>query len=851
MKFSGPASSPRQWQAFIWQRLRPRDLLGLGAFWTLLALASLWGWLAPLDGRLFDLAIRAVPGETPSNVAIVRADPGAAAAQASALRLAGATRIVDLGPEDLETSARDVAFVAPDAARCRPPAPDGVVRALRLHDAAGRPCPLGRLAVDAGLRAPDVAMLSPDFSARTSTSIPRLDAALPVGVALRTAVEGRIVVRAPAPDLPTYVTPLYGADGLLEPSVPYAMALDALTRGRAIRWTSPGLDVLAAALVALLLHLSLRRSSYRVTLTVALLSTVPVLLALLVVLHAGRIHIPATASLVAIAGFALRTILRRNRALSDTLVDIDHRLTGLVGQPLGQGFELATALVWEHANRFVTEFFDLRRSLMLELPAGTTHMRPVAAFGCTPGDIIEKRRDYRRAPYSTALARELPTPPSRPFLPDEAGVVDLITPLMAADQLVGFWAFSVTAPAGATLDTLIGEAARYANEIAKVILRAGDTGAAADPAARRWPSLERTRARLLDGATQAREQLAAHRDVFAAVGHPIAVCDLLGRVQFANPAFEEFAEAITQPLAALSVTGMLEQQCDLAPAVAKQTMRHVILGTGAEARLPMPDSMAATPQALVLRPILRRAQDHASAAVSPFDLLGMIVEIVPDARSAELATRLGQAAARYARRSEATLDAIARTVGSLGVDPGSREQLAGIVASGLDDARHLLQQSEAGPEADDGGATRLDLQQLLQRVSKAHARLAREKAVEIHLPQDVPMVAAAEEPIAQLLRDLLALLLDDAAPGSALEIALAPHAGATLQLRIANDGYGMPTWHVQDVMRDGADLVLRPESSLLERVAHAAAALEDRSVFRLEAALGKGYMAMLTLPRAP
>ncbi|CAA9350656.1 MAG: hypothetical protein AVDCRST_MAG71-2750 [uncultured Lysobacter sp.] len=429
-------------------------------------------------------------------------------------------------------------------------------------------------------------------------------------------------------------------------------------------------------------------------------------------------------------------------------------------------------------------------------------------------------------------------------------MVDLITPLMAADLLVGFWAFSVTAPAGATLDTLIGEAARYANEVAKVILRAGDTGAAGDPAARRWPSLAHMRARLLDGATQAREQLAAHRDVFAAVGNPIAVCDLLGRVQFANPSFEEFADSIGQPLAALSVTGMLEQQCGLASGVAKQTMRHVILGTGTEARLPMRESPTLASQALILRPILRRAHDQAGTAVSPFDLLGMIVEIVPDARSVELATRLGQAAAQYARRSEATLDAIARTVGSLGADANSREQLAAIVASGLDDARHLLLQSEAAPGADDGGVARLDLQQLLQRTSKTLARVAREKGVEIQLPQQVPAVAAAEEPLAQLLRALLALLLDDAAPGSAVEITHAPHAGGALQLRLANDGYGMPTWYVQDVMRDGADLAPRPHSSPLERVAHAAAALEDRSAFRLEAALGKGYIAMLTLPRA-
>ncbi len=842
----------RGWREFAWQRLRPRDFLGLGVFWLLLAMASLAGWLGLFDGRLFDLAVRAVSSDPPSTVAVVRIDQHSPVAHADALRRAGATRVVDITPGEVEALHRAGHFAVPAATGCRPPAADGVLRVLRLHDDAGWPCPLARLAVAAGLDLPDVALLSPDFSARTSTSIPRLDADdTPGDAALRTALKGRIVLRVPAPDAPAHVTPLYPADGLLEPSMLYAMALDALARDRAIRWAPPGMDVLAAALVVLLLQLALRRSSYRATLAGALLSTVPVLLAFAAVLHLARLHVPATASLVAIAAFALRTILRRNRALADTLVDVDHRLTGVVGQRLGNRFELVPDLAWEHANRFVTEFFDLRRSLMLELPTGATHLRAVAAYGCKADDIIEKRRDYRRAPYSTALARELPTPPSRPFLPAADGVIDLITPLMAADQLVGFWAFSVVAAPGASLDGLAAEAGRYASEVAKIILRAGDLNAPADPTARRWPTLARLRSRLLDGANQAREQLAAYRDVFAAVGLPIAVCDLLGHVQFANPSFEQFSDAIDQPLMAMSVTGMLEHQCGLSPAAAKEAMRRAMRGTGEEVRLPMLAGTRDLPQALVLRPILRRGPHQGASAVSPFDLLGMIVEIVPDVRGAEAATRLGHAAAQYARRSQAMLDSIARTVDSLGVSDASQERLADIVAGGLDDARHLLLQAEVLPGHDDAEPVRVDLQRVLQQARQAHAREASEKSVEIQLPAGaLPAVAAEPEQLARLLRALLGLLLDDAAPRSTVVVACSTPDGSTVQLRISNDGYGMPAWHVQDVLRDGADLPLLPDASLLDHVAHAAAALDGRVAFQLEADLGKGYRASVTLPRA-
>lgn len=831
--------------------MRPRDVASLGVFWLVLGLASFWGLLAPIDGRLFDLGVRLVPGEPPTTVAVMQVDPSAPPGPSSdALRQAGAAKVVDLTSAELLGLQRATDFAAAEGGDCRPPAPDGVLRALRLRDAAGRPCPLARAASQAGLAMPDAAVVSPDYSARTSTSIPRLEAGrLPDGSALRASVDGRIVLRVPTPDVPAHVTPLYRADGLLEPSTAYAMALDAFARGRAIRWTPPGIDVLAAALVALLLHLALRHASYRATLTVALASAIPVLVLLGALLHVGRIHVPATASLVAIATFVLRTILRRNRALGETLVDIDHRLTGLVGQPLGQGFEVSTDLVWEQANRFVTEFFDLRRSLMLELPPGGTHVRPVAAFGCGPGDVIEKRRDYRRAPYSTALARELPTPPSRPFLPAEDGIVDLITPLMAADQLVGFWAFSVRPSADGSLERLTAEAARYAGEAAKVILRAGTLDGAAEPTVRRWPTLGRLRARLLDSANQAREQLAAYRDVFAAVGHPIAVCDLFGRVQIANPAFEDYAEGVGRPLLAMSLNDILEHQCGLDAAAAKARMRHVMLGGGAEARVPMRADGVHALQVLVLRPILRRTADPGGHLAAPFHLLGLILEIVPDVQEAEAARRLGQAAAQYAMRSQSMLDAISKAVDTLRIDDGSQDRLSDIVAGGLQDARHLLRQADAS-QAEGAGSDRVDLHQLLERMRQDHARIARTKSVTIALPaRPAPPVLAGEPALAGLLHSVLTLLIDDAAPGTAVETTFTAD-GSSVTLAIANEGYAMPAWHVQDVLRDGAGAVLHAGAAPLERVAHAAATLDGTVAFQLGTELGRGYRASLVLPRA-
>lgn len=845
------AATTRHWRAFRWQRTRPRDVIPHAVFWAVLAIASVLGWLAPVDGRLFDVAMRALPGDRPSQVAVLRRVGPPASAQTNLLLRAGAARIVDLSDADLGLLRPAPGFAPTKDHGCRPPAADGVLRVLRVRDQNRRACPLARLLADARLPVPSANLVSPDYAARTSTSIPRLDPSVLGRTAeLAAAVRGRIVLRVPVPDIPMHVTPLYRADGLLEPSIPFAMALDSMAQRRMIRWIGWPADVLAAALVTLILSLSLRRASYRVTLVTTLLASVPLLLGWALALHQAHVHVPATASVVALAGFALRAALRRNAALAATLLDVDHRLTGLVGQPLGQGFEVSTGVVWEQANHFVTEFFDLRRSVMFELVPGATHMQLAAAFGCRADDIIERRRDYRRDPYSTALARELPTAPSRPLLPAEEGVADFLAPLLAAEQLVGFWAFSVAPGPDTSLDALKLEAARYANEVAKQVLRAGTVRTPADPGARRWPQLARLRVRLLDRAAQAREQLAAYRDVFAAVVHPLAVCDLLGRVQIANPAFEDFADSVSQPLLAISVSGLLEDQCGMAPAAAKATMRHIMLGNNAQALVAIGMPGNSLPQALLLRPILRRDPDPADRTPSPFNLLGIMVEIVPDVRDAEAARELGRAARQYALRSHAMLESLSRTLDDVGVDEDTQELLADLVTSGMSDAHHLLEQAVSPGARAAPALARLDLHQALQNARNAHAHSAREKSISVELPAgDAPEVLADGAQVASILQALLGLLVDDAAPNSTVKVLWGTDGSGGVRIDFSNEGYGMPGWHVRDAMHDGAIGPVRSDASPLERVAHAAAALESPASVQLESDLGTGYRAVLTLQR--
>ncbi len=830
------------------------------AFWSLLLMASLGSLLAPIDRWLFDNFIRIAPvsADTPS-VALVQYDAdqvwgGAGAAPsalarartfAEALQRAGARQVVLLRPaSQLSPLALD-----PDGG-CRPPAVHGIARTLPLFDADGQPCLITRLGRHLNLPLPEGERISPDFMIATATALPRLRMdPVPSPALIQQVVQGRVVLLYPGFDTAVYVTPLYAVDGLMESSLLHALTLDALLKEKAVRWAATGADVLLALLVVALLQFGLRGARYRVAMAVAWLAALPVLALSGALLFWGDYYLPASASLIALAGFALRTLVRRNAALGQTLVDLDHSLTGLVQQPLGRAFHQDGADNWSQANQFVFQFFELERSMMFELPSGSVHLGLVDALGCSAGDVIERRRDYRRAPFSSALAKARPAPPTRPFLAPQPGFLDFIAPLVAAEQVVGFWCFSVRERPGSELESLTHDLARYAEELAKVILRSGQSPGRGEVVWTRSPTLAQLRSRLFDGAKQAREQLGAYRDMFVAFGHPVAVTDLFGRIQFANPRFEELALSVDKPLMAMSLHNMLTDLCGLSSRAAKDALRAVVLHDGREeAGLPLRGLAPYSLQYVLHVRSVRRDSRTDAAAGAPFEVLGMIVEISPGVLEADAAVQQGQKALEYTRNMCALLEESLLAVDGL---PGAgatplREHLR--VA--LDQTRQVRQELQDTVVHVGSPLAPLDLQQMLQKLQQLHETQARAKNVRFEVAVDGPCVVHVHsEHLRAALSDALELLVDDAGPNTSIAIRLhASDDGTMVVANLSNDGYGLPEWHVLDVMRSSPRRNVEVTSAL-ERLALSRAALDPSVSFQLRSELGRGYEIQVAVPR--
>ena len=99
---------------------------------------------------------------------------------------------------------------------------------------------------------------------------------------------------------------------------------------------------------------------------------------------------------------------------------------------------------WELLISIINQSLNLNRIIFLERIPGDHRLKEIKASNCSMDDILEKRRDYQRTPYSRAISA------NRPILLDSNYLKEIATeeqqymaPLIFAGEVLGFWVFTV------------------------------------------------------------------------------------------------------------------------------------------------------------------------------------------------------------------------------------------------------------------------------------------------------------------------------------------------------------------------------------------------------------------------
>lgn len=126
---------------------------------------------------------------------------------------------------------------------------------------------------------------------------------------------------------------------------------------------------------------------------------------------------------------------------------------------------------WAQLITFVSHTLELNRAIFLEKVEGDHRVREVKALNCSLEDIYERRRDYEREPYSTAILENGPIEiDKRPFFINlKSDEREYLVPLIFVNRVLGFWAFTINPQRIHDLPTFLTMVKDHALQISELL----------------------------------------------------------------------------------------------------------------------------------------------------------------------------------------------------------------------------------------------------------------------------------------------------------------------------------------------------------------------------------------------
>lgn len=805
-----------------------------------ISLVSVLGVFAVPDTIWFSTAVRWPPLQPPPHDVVI-VDLPADAPHATATLTA---RLHALGARTTLIAAETAEM---GETGCMPEIIGG--QALRYRDFTSAAC--GRVAADGAAGTQRSALLSPDFSMATSSSIPRMDITHLEDTAFaREVVRGKTVLLASPQRQPVYVTPMYRKDGLLSSAVFEALMIESMLRKRSLRWASAPVEfAFSAIFLGMLLWWRHRKPGVSPILgpiAVALLALVSSAL----LLRLGCIVVPIGSTLATLTGVALLWAAEARHGLAKRLHTLEfvlqHATHSADRGGWRSGFD-ADQPMWAQLNALAIEHFGAKRSAMLSLPPGKIEVEVADLYAERDGVIVETQRDHRLAPYDIALAQGRPTVAAALFFPapgvEEGRTETIMTALSHAGETLGFWVLEVDAEMLASTPALLDDIAVYADAFARSLYRAGHVFEQRRHALPGAPVLESL-------GHEAAEQIAAYRNLHSALRHPIAVLDPYGRMQFSNTAFGLLARTSKQPLLSMPLLQMLIALCGLSRSQAQAAIRGMIVG---QLGLEYPVALSQLPIPLTLHayPVPRNAA-RAGGAREPglqLDLIGVVLELLPEDGNAVFLARFDEGCERMvAATGRALDDAVSLLRQKIDThSPATNEALAGYLFTAQTSLAQFEQQLRAQRALDSHEHRHCDLRTTLDlAIHGAHESLSERRILCRVGGLETMRIAADPDMARALLDDALALLIHDAAPDSHL-ICEVSHGHAAM-LRLRNDGFGVPDWHLHEAIAHAGTAT--GDDPLRKLLAHTATLSGCHGRLLVTSSLGEGYEILIEFPAA-
>jgi len=515
-----------------------------------------------------------------------------------------------------------------------------------------------------------------------------------------------------------------------------------------------------------------------------------------------------------------RKIVQADIALRKMLMETTFQLEERLSQNL-----ITEEDHWSQVIVMVNQMLDLKRQIFLESLPNDHRVKEIKALNCSLDDIDERRRDYERRPYSTAIKENRALHLHKPFLKviadQEHTEEQYLVPLVYAGDVLGFWAFGLDTEKYRKNPIVESSIKDFADQIAELLYRQQQwllRNQADENALQRYLGIEGgdlAYKALNKSIVGLERQMNQMEDVLNGLDTATILYDLFGRVLQVNQRMLALTQSLDINPTKMTARDFIMAATQVDVDTARQFLRYTILEQG---KMVLPvvcqNNREKRSYVLNLRPFRYRdqklspEQEAENQVETKLHLQGVLCEVADITEMKNLHNLKEEVAERLIFQLRNDFESIMVAMSLLTNDKltaEKRQPIANIVQSKINDAVTILEQTQQhlGVNMDPSAIENYPVdgkKPVMNAVAMLYDK-AEERRVKLQpeLPWLISLVFAAPAELDEVIMGILTLLLHDALEDSTVRIIMEERNRKVTYL-FKNTGFGIPNARLQQYL---------------------------------------------------
>lgn len=520
---------------------------------------------------------------------------------------------------------------------------------------------------------------------------------------------------------------------------------------------------------------------------------------------------------------------------------------------------------WDNLHAMLDQQLNLQRSIFLTKVPKDHRVIAIHALNCAIDDIMEKRRDFQRSPYSLTLSTLKPYKLEKPYFASlQQDELQYLCPLVFGGKVLGFWALTVIPTDGWHQASFENNLIQFSREITELLYHRRSylrENVRQGGLLRRILGLKLAQAEyqvLVTSLSMLEKRFDSLQSIFDGMSTASTLYNLFGQILYANHQMEVLVKQWQLAFYSLSAHDFLIALTALDSAQIKQRLLQVTINN-VEVCLNIVYQDQPTHYILRIRPI-EVSNDNKEEGV-PFLLLGLLFEFIDISEAQQLLTMKKDLYTQYFHQMRNNLGELYLISRQLGRQLPPDNPLLEMLNQTLDEctkANVNIEQKLALHRSLTSTIVPLNPYSEWKKITRSNEEAIARKHIRLveHVPTILSMVLAEPMQLAQLLLVICELLINDSDSSDAAISLLVTDSYQTKQqankrivtMRFSNQGYGVPESHLTKLSQmDPAKLTGSDE--LLDKLFIQGDSAKIWGLnLNINSVLGAGYVIELSIP---